>query len=81
MFKNESKTNLNPFFKPKLKPKMFLLKWVPGNGLAVAVARGARLDGRAPLQPGDVAPQDVHDDRLGDVVRVVAGWKIGRNSA
>ena len=51
----------------------------PGNGLAVAAAlitagaRGARLDGRAPLQTGDVAPQNVHDDRLGDVVRVVAG--------
>ena len=50
----------------------------PGNGLAVAAAiagsaRGTRLDGRAPLQPGDVAPQYVHDDRLGDVVRVVAG--------
>ena len=49
----------------------------PGNGLAVAAAfggaRGTRLDGRAPLQPGDVAPQYVHDYCLGDVVRVVAG--------
>ena len=28
----ESKWNLKPFFKPKLKPNIFLLNWVPDCG-------------------------------------------------
>ena len=31
----------------------------------------AGADGGAPLEPRHVAPQDVHDHRLGDVVGVV----------
>ena len=38
---------------------------------------GPRGDGRAALQPSDVPAQDVHDDGLGDVVRVVPRHDLG----